>query len=83
MFILGALAGGRQQLVPLDLPHDGQHIDGPLLRLNQGGPQVHDGLDDLVLVLDLLLLFLFFQNDPSLRFPLRVRQEGEFYSKGF
>ena len=32
MLIFGTLTGGRQQLMALNLPHNGQHIDGSPLR---------------------------------------------------
>ena len=44
MLILGALAGGGQHLVPLDLPHDGEHMDGPPLGLDEGRAELQDGL---------------------------------------
>ena len=67
MLILRALAGGRQQLMSLDLPHDGEDMDRTAAGPNGGGPHLHDGLDGLLhlLLLPLLVLlhnaFLLFQ----------------------
>ena len=41
VFVFRTLHAGGQQLMPLDLPHDGQHIDPPLLPLDEGCAQVH------------------------------------------
>lgn len=64
MFILGALAGGGQKLVALNLPHDSQHIDGPPLRLDPGGAKIHNRLNALLLPLSVRALILVHQIPP-------------------
>ena len=51
-----------QNLVALDLSHDSQHVDGPFVRLYQGGPQIYDRLYDRFARLLFLFLLRFIHN---------------------
>ena len=77
MLIFGALAGGRQQLVSLDLAYDGQHIDGALVCADQGGAQIYNRLN--IPLLGQLILFLVHRC--SLLFCVVCAKRGIFISK--
>ena len=79
MLILSALAGRGQQLMPLDLPYDGQHIDGPPVCADDRRPQILDRLD-VSLVGQLVL---FFVHRCSLLLCVVCAKEGIFISKAF
>ena len=77
MLIFCALAGGGQQLVTLNLPNNGQHIDSPLFGTDQRGAKVNDGL--ALPLLEQLVLFLV--HGCSLLFPLFCAKEEIFTPK--
>ena len=54
MFIFCGFAGGGQDLVPLDLSHNGERVDGPLFRFDGGGAHIHDLLLPAVSLLGVL-----------------------------
>ena len=75
VLILGALAGGGQQLVPLNLPHNGQNVNGSPLTLNQRGAQVYNRRNGLLSAQFLMpVLHLI----PSLFLPVRIPRAGKF-----
>ena len=69
MLVLGAFAGGGQDLVALDLSHDGQDMDGPPLCLN-------DRRTQLVNSLELGLFLIFVHKHSSLRTHSLVQWRG-------